>query len=146
MATNSSPQNPCKCGCGTLVRNQFAQGHDGRLKGQLLTASRSADWWTREAAVVAMVEQGWGHFVDSETLATTPVRGRSGGRFVQSIHIDAVRFGWIEDGAGDSHAHRQCPSIQGQATWTKDMTGWACNTCIHTADYSELVSSARKAA
>jgi hypothetical protein len=28
--------NPCLCGCGTKVKNNFAQGHDARLKGMLL--------------------------------------------------------------------------------------------------------------
>lgn len=28
--------NKCLCGCGKLVKNSFAQGHDARLKGQLL--------------------------------------------------------------------------------------------------------------
>ena len=28
--------NPCLCGCGTRVKNTFAQGHDARLKGMLL--------------------------------------------------------------------------------------------------------------
>lgn len=29
------PQNPCKCGCGELVKNNFRQGHDGRYHGWL---------------------------------------------------------------------------------------------------------------
>lgn len=28
--------NKCLCGCGKLVKNSFAQGHDARLKGLLL--------------------------------------------------------------------------------------------------------------
>lgn len=28
--------NKCLCGCGKLVKNSFAQGHDARLKGMLL--------------------------------------------------------------------------------------------------------------
>jgi len=28
--------NKCLCGCGKLVKNTFAQGHDARLKGMLL--------------------------------------------------------------------------------------------------------------
>lgn len=28
--------NKCLCGCGKLVKNTFAQGHDARLRGMLL--------------------------------------------------------------------------------------------------------------
>lgn len=137
----------CKCGCGASVRRNFLPGHDAKLKGRLLTATRSADWWTREPAVVAMVEQGWGHFVDSVVLAQTPVRSRPNGRFVQSRHIDSFRVweGAILDSKGFTHAHRQCPTIIGSVEWvpTPD-AGFACSDCIHTHAYSDQVWGTRR--
>lgn len=31
----TKPTRPCVCGCGTLVRRWFAQGHDQRVRGML---------------------------------------------------------------------------------------------------------------
>lgn len=138
--------NSCQCGCGAEVKNRFAQGHDAKLKSQLLAATRTRQWWTREAAVLEMVERNWGHFVDPQVLATTPVRSRHAGRFVRTVHIDGMRFGYVADAAGDIHSHHECPSIQGSSTWTREANGWLCSTCIHTADHSELMNLNRMAA
>lgn len=32
--------HPCECGCGALVRARFVQGHDAKLKSQLLSELR----------------------------------------------------------------------------------------------------------
>lgn len=147
MNTTQTPEiKSCKCGCGSSVRRNFLPGHDAKLKGRLLTATRSTDWWVREPAVVTMVEQGWGHFVDTTTLAQTPVRGKAHGRFVQSRHIDSFKTweGYVLDAKGDTHAHRNCPEIQGASTWSRTPDGWLCSTCIHVHDYSEIVWSGRK--
>ena len=135
----------CKCGCGANVRRNFLPGHDAKLKGRLLKATKSADWWVREPAVIAMVEQGWGHFVDGEILAQTPVRSRQG-RFVRSRHIDSIKpwEGFITDAAGDTHSHRQCPEAKGTLTWSRTADGWLCSTCIHVHDYSEVVFNTRR--
>jgi len=34
------PKNQCLCGCGTLVHNNFAPGHDAKVKAILLKVSR----------------------------------------------------------------------------------------------------------
>ena len=136
----------CRCGCGAVVARKFKPGHDAKLKGRLLAATRSADWWVREPAVIAMVEQGWGHFVDGEILAQTPVRNKSHGFYVKSRHIDSIKpwEGFITDERGDTHSHRQCPDAQGQLTWSRTADGWLCSTCIHTHDYSEQVGMVRR--
>ena len=143
--TTTAPKT-CKCGCEAIVARNFLPGHDAKLKGRLLKASRSTDWWIREPAVVAMVEQGWGHFLDTTTLATTPVRNKIHGRYTRSRHIDSIRSweGFITDAAGDTHSHRQCPDAKGELTWSRTADGWLCSTCIHVYDYSEQVWEGRK--
>lgn len=136
-ANATSKRNQCQCNCGTQVRNRFAQGHDARLKGRLLTASRSVDWWTREPAVNEMVAQGWGKYLDSYTLANTPVRNRHAGRFVESRHIKSLQ-GVVLDDSHTMHSIWYCPSSTSFGHWTKDTDGWACSTCIHTHDLSEI--------
>ena len=35
--------NECACGCGAMVKGEFKQGHDQRLKGQLMRAAIAGD-------------------------------------------------------------------------------------------------------
>lgn len=133
----------CECGCGAEVTRRFKPGHDAKLKGRLLADTKSELWWVREPAVNELVERNWGHFVDSTTLATTPVRKRAHGRWVESRHVDSL-LGTVEDEAGNSHSHWSCPSTEGKGTWVKgDGQGWLCSTCTHTTDLSERVWASR---
>lgn len=147
METNRTASNTeaktCECGCGAPVARRFRPGHDAKLKSALLADTRSANWWTRETAVNLMVERNWGHFVDPTTLATTPVRKRHAGRFVESRHVDSL-LGTVEDEAGNSHSHWSCPSTEGKGRWVRgDGQGWLCSTCTHTRELSERVWNAR---
>ena len=45
----------CACGCGVVVKNQFAQGHDSRLKSRLLRAFDAGS----EDAGEDLVTRGW---------------------------------------------------------------------------------------
>lgn len=142
----ATPNNTtkCGCGCGATVNRRFKPGHDAKLKGRLLRGTRSAHWATREKAVAEMVEWGWGHFVDAETLANTKVRSRHNGRLVETRHADEL-FGVVQDEADVSHSHWGCPTQIGRGRWTKveDHSGWLCGTCVHTADWSEMVGHDR---
>ena len=141
MTTTSQPNSKqCGCGCGEQVSRRFRPGHDGRLKGRLISQSKDARWWVREAAVVQMVDLGWGHFLDMDVVAQTKVRSRHQGRFVETRHVDSL-FGVVADEAGTSHSHWSCPSTEGKGRWVKvkDHDGWLCSTCVHTTDWSERV-------
>lgn len=145
METNGTDTTTktCECGCGAEVSRRFKPGHDAKLKGRLLRATKSDRAWEREAAVVELVERNWGHFVDGRTLALTPVRSRHAGRWVETRHVDSL-FGTVEDEGGLSHSHWSCPEQQGKGTWTKGQgQGWTCGTCTHTQDMSELVGNRR---
>jgi len=130
----------CGCGCGERVSRRFKPGHDGRLKGRLISQSRDSRWWVRDAAVVTMVELGWGHFLDMAIVAQVTVRSRHNGRFVETRHADSLH-GVVRDEGDSSHSHWSCPQIEGKGRWVKveDHDGWLCGTCIHTADWSEQV-------
>lgn len=39
-ADGTTGQNDCLCGCGTKVKNRFAQGHDARVHSWLLAVER----------------------------------------------------------------------------------------------------------
>ena len=45
----------CACGCNAVVKNQFAQGHDAKLKSQLLTEFDRGS----EDAGEDLVHRGW---------------------------------------------------------------------------------------
>lgn len=53
----------CECGCGEPVARRFKQGHDGRLKGQLLRDFRSGDAKARRAAMTKARRLGWERFM-----------------------------------------------------------------------------------
>lgn len=143
--TDTTTTKTCECGCGAEVARRFKPGHDARLKGRLLRAAKSNRSWEREAAVNELVERNWGHFVDSETLARTPVRGRSHGRWVESRHLDSLH-GTCDDESGTSHSHWSCPDQEGKGRWVKGAPqGWPCGTCVHTQDLSEKVWGRRLA-
>lgn len=130
----------CECGCGEAVARRFKPGHDGRLKGRLITEARDRRWWIRENAVLAMINRGWGHFLPMDIVASVPVRSRHRGRFVETRHADSL-FGVVQDESGASHSHWSCPQIEGDSRWVsvEDHTGWLCGTCVHIHDHSELV-------
>jgi hypothetical protein len=130
----------CECGCGAEVKRRFKPGHDGRLKGRLLSEARSTQWWVRERAVLAMIDRGWGHFLPMEIIAMVPVRSRHHGRFVETRHIDSL-FGVVCDEKNHAHSHWSCPEQTGRGSWTniEDNTGWLCGVCIHLHDMTEQV-------
>lgn len=134
----------CGCGCGEQVSRRFRPGHDGRLKGRLINQSKDTRWWVREAAVVAMVELGWGHFLDMDVVAQTTVRSRHNGRFVETRHVDSLH-GVVTDEGGNSHSHWSCPDTVGKGRWVsvQDHDGWLCGTCVHTHDWSQEVGHSR---
>lgn len=125
------------------MRRSFLPGHDGRLKGRLINEARDDRWWVREAAVIAMVERGWGHFLPMVVVAQTKVRSRHQGRFVETRHADSL-FGVVTDESSVSHSHWSCPSTTGKGRWAPvEDAGWLCSTCVHTHDWSELVNTRR---
>jgi hypothetical protein len=132
----------CECGCGAEVARRFKPGHDAKLKSRLLAATKDSKAWVREAAVLEMVLRNWGHFVDGETLARTPVRSRHGSRWVESRHVDGL-LGTVVDEAGTAHSHWSCPVTEGQGRWVEGVAGWTCGTCTHTQDLTEMVWSRR---
>lgn len=136
-------EKACECGCGEAVQRRFRPGHDGRLKGRLIHQARDPQWWVREAAVLAMVDRGWGHFLPMETVARVRVRSRHLGRFVETRHVDSL-FGVVTDERGVSHSHWSCPQISGKGRWgSAEDSGWMCGTCIHTHDLTEVVGRRR---
>lgn len=66
--------NPCGCGCGTMVKNRFAQGHDARLKGQLLKVIYSMDKKTTDAqvkkATARMEAENWTHKINAKKASS----------------------------------------------------------------------------
>lgn len=130
MTTPSVPRF-CECGCGEPVARRFKPGHDARLKSQLVAATRSPFWQQREAAVLALIERGWGNFIDLEILGTTPKRGRSStGRRVESLNVQGLAA-WHVDQTEVGHSHRFCPEIQGSTHMTDPTGAWGCGTCTH---------------
>jgi len=141
--TGTQQVKQCECGCGERVARRFRPGHDGRLKGRLLSQARDSRWWVREFAVVTMVEKGWGHFLPMEIVASVPVRSRHRGRFVETRHADSL-IGVVTDEASVSHSHWSCPEAVGQGRWIDASdAGWLCGTCIHTHDLTERVGFRR---
>lgn len=136
MNNTASPVRSCGCGCGASVVGRFRQGHDAKLKGNLLGATRSNDWWVRESAANQLVELGWGHFVDSRVLATTPVRSRYQGRYVRTRNLDNPNQYTCTDADGTTHSSRACPTVQGDCT--DGNHGWACNVCTHYGDLADV--------
>lgn len=132
--------NQCQCGCGAEVKRRFLPGHDGRLKGRLITEAKDRRWWVRENAVLAMIDRGWGHFLPMDVVANIPVRSRHRGRFVETRHVESL-FGVVVDETNTSHSHWSCPKTEGSGRWIKveDHSGWLCGTCVHTHDNSELI-------
>lgn len=62
----------CRCGCGgTPVGKtaRFIPGHDGRLKGRLLTQARSDNPELAAEAAVQLAFFGWSHFLVETTKA-----------------------------------------------------------------------------
>ena len=58
-------RRPCECGCGQLPsgrKSRFIPGHDGRLKGLLLTAAKLGD----EESIQRMIDLGWGRFLPNQ--------------------------------------------------------------------------------
>lgn len=142
--TETTTIKTCECGCGEQVSRRFRPGHDGRLKGRLINQAKDRRWWIREAAVLAMVNRGWGHFLPMNLVASVPVRSRHEGRFVETRHIDGL-FGVVADESGISHSHWSCPKTQGRGRWVQidEHDGWLCGTCVHTHDLSEMVGGHR---
>jgi hypothetical protein len=52
----SAQRHPCKCGCGTMVRNLFGQGHDARHVSNLAASYKADPTAKNRASVLAMVE------------------------------------------------------------------------------------------
>jgi NADH pyrophosphatase NudC (nudix superfamily) len=129
MTTTQAPRF-CECGCGEPVARRFRPGHDARLKGRLLAATRSAVWQQREAAIHAMIERGWGHFVDIETLACTPKRGSWNINNLVAWHVDMLEVG---------HAHRFCDLVSGPTQMAEVGGQWSCPKCVHTTELVEDV-------
>ena len=141
--TGTQQVKQCVCGCGEQVARRFRPGHDGRLKGRLLSMAKDSRWWVREAAVVTMVEKGWGHFLPMEIVASVPVRSRHHGRFVETRHADNL-IGVVTDEHGISHSHWSCPEAKGQGHWgDAQNAGWLCGTCVHTHDLTQVVGHRR---
>lgn len=59
--TKKNNINRCECGCGAEVKNRFKQGHDAKLKSQLLRTIRdeSVHHNTRAAANRKLARLGW---------------------------------------------------------------------------------------
>lgn len=59
-------EDRCGCGCGELVKpgSRFRQGHDARLKGDLLRAARAM----KPFAITKLRAYGWLKFLDAATL------------------------------------------------------------------------------
>lgn len=132
----------CQCGCGAPVQRSFLPGHDAKLKSALVTQAKTTNkWWVREAAVKALVERCWGHFVPAEVLAKVPVRNRYRGKFVASTHVWAVEVFWTDE-AECTHSHATCPATKG-ATSPSGRDGWLCGTCTHVSDLQEQVGRTR---
>jgi hypothetical protein len=56
----------CACGCGEIVKpgSRFRQGHDARLKGQLLRDAKRG----LPIAITKLRAYGWLRFLDSDTM------------------------------------------------------------------------------
>lgn len=141
--TTTPTTKACECGCGAEVTRRFRPGHDAKLKGALLTQTRSADWWVREAAIDALIERSWGHFINPEILSCARETSRRNGRFVESRHVENVGR-WNLDQDEVNHSHPDCPAIVGRTKLTDDRdAGWLCGTCSHTHTKAENVAFAR---
>lgn len=134
-------QVPCRCGCGGGTKRRYCPGHDARHKGRLLQQTHDRRWWVREAAVIELIDGGWGRHIDSIILATTPVRSRYRGRFCETRHVDSLH-GVVLDDANVGHSVWYCPARSSHGRWVRGLAGWLCSTCIHTRDHSERVWSA----
>lgn len=129
----------CQCGCGAQVKRSFLPGHDAKLKSRLVAEAKTTNkWWIREAAVNALLERHWGHFLSTEVLCKVPVRNRYNGRFVKSYHMWEIEMFWT-DSDECAHAHNHCPAAKGDATPSPERGGWLCTACIHTSDVQEQV-------
>ena len=53
--------NSCLCGCGAQVANRFKQGHDAKLKSQLIHSALQGD---EPEAEQRLEELGWTKFLD----------------------------------------------------------------------------------
>lgn len=152
MATTQTPEtatNTCLCGCGSAVRNRFAQGHDARFKGQLLAAAKAGD----TSAVERMISEGWTRFLPEHLIPETPetalrfANRDSRGRFARTHHVDSFGFG--ADGGFDqfwtdstqSHSHPTCPETQGVTRNESSASEWLCGTCIHVRHESVWVAA-----
>ena len=64
------PLNECSCGCGAMVKGRFAQGHDAKLKGQLLKVvyDPTASKMDRAKARTRLDKEGWNHFINESRL------------------------------------------------------------------------------
>jgi hypothetical protein len=141
MTTTQAPEarnNECLCGCGAAVRNRFAQGHDARFKGQLLSAAKAGD----ASAVERMITEGWTRFLPEHLVPEVTFRFANrarNGRFARTLHIDGLGFG--ADGGFDqfwtdseqSHSHPTCPDVKGVTRSESEASEWLCSTCIHVA-------------
>lgn len=131
----------CGCGCGAPVTRRYKPGHDARHKADLAyEAQTPVSAVRRERATRDLLELGWALLVmKPAALAQVTVRSRHRGRFVRTVHIAQARLdgAWLDE-AGDTHSHRGCPRIEGEATEADVEAGWACSTCIHTKDHAEL--------
>lgn len=141
--TTATAVKTCQCGCGAPVARRFLPGHDAKLKGRLLAETKSSEWWVREAAIDALIDLNWGHFINPEILAFSREVGRHNGRFVESRHIEVVGV-WNLDAEETIHSHTACPAIVGKVTKTQDRNaGWVCGKCTHTATKVEMVGMSR---
>lgn len=131
----------CECGCGAPVRRRFLPGHDAKLKGRLLKDTTAKHWWVREKAVAELVERQWGHYIDIEVLAYTPVRRRFQGRYVETRHAQQVGTGVVDE-HGQRHAFSTCPAIEGKV-WIRCESTHDCSVCIYQNDLSEIVARQR---
>jgi hypothetical protein len=58
------PDNPCECGCGTLVHARFAVGHDAKLKSRLINQAREgATSQLKREARNELRSRGWLKFL-----------------------------------------------------------------------------------
>lgn len=134
MTTTATLPKTCQCGCGAEVKRRFRPGHDAILKGRLLADTRSAVWQRRESAIHALIGQGWGHFIDIETLACTPKRGSWNINGLVAWHVDQLEVG---------HAHRFCEFVTSPTEMVEVGGEWPCSKCVHTQELVEEVWSDR---
>lgn len=71
--------NECACGCGAMVKGEFKQGHDQRLKGQLMRAAIAGD----DEAIEKLIARGWRTMEQILAAAAKATPRREGPRCVR---------------------------------------------------------------